>query len=476
MSSPQDGQAVRALCWIRRDLRLHDHAALTLATELADETAVVFVYDTVILDQLPDKADKRITFIHQSLEEVDEGLKEHGSRLLTVIGDPLAEIPRLAKSLGVRHVVASHDDDPYALSRDKAVKKKLASLEIEFHTVKDHVVFERQEVLSKAKEPFRVYTPYSKAWFEKLTPEEISEHKPGLNKLVSTRALPEDARGNRPCKDLGFSKSTLWLEPGTQGARRRLKDFVEVHLKQYADKRNYPGIDATSGLSVHLRHGTLSIRECFRAVRTHHSRGASKWERELVWREFYHMILANFPEVGQGKAFRPEYNSLNWPGDPDDFTVWCEGRTGYPLVDAAMRCLNETGWMHNRLRMVTAMFLTKDLLLDWRKGEAYFAEKLLDYELASNNGGWQWSASTGADGQPFFRIMNPVLQSLKFDPDGRFIKEWCPELKGLEGDFLHWPFDKNGDRTLETPADWPDPVVIHSEQRPKVLALFRKDE
>lgn len=467
--------ASRALCWIRRDLRLHDHAALALACERAREVVVVFVYDTVILDALPSRADRRLTFIHRSLEEVDQELAALGARLVTVIGDPIEEIPQLAALLGADLVVASHDDEAYALKRDAEVARRLSTTGRKFETIKDHVVLERAEVLNNSGEPFRVFTPYSRKWWEIVTPADFAERTPNLAQLARTDALKAVALGNKTMAEVGFMDPDLWLTPGAKGGQERLNNFL-TKIARYGEDRDIPGIEGTSGLSVHLRFGTVSIRECFRAAMTSETAGSRKWQTELIWREFYQMILAQFPHVGQGKAFKAETDAIHWPGTDEHFRAWCEGQTGYPIVDAAMRCFNATGWMHNRLRMVVAMFLTKDLLVDWRRGEAYFADLLLDFDLASNNGGWQWSASTGVDAQPYFRIFNPILQSRKFDSEGTFIREWCPELRDLDNKQIHWPFTDDGARTLETPSDYPNPIVLHFEQREKAMALFQAAE
>lgn len=462
----------RALCWLRRDLRFNDNTALSQATQVCQNVFCVFIFDSVILDSLTNRADKRVQFIYDSVLELRDRLKIQGSDLMMLHGDPATLIPELAKSLGVGRVFWSHDDDPYALNRDAAVAQRLDSLKISHHSVKDHVVFERQEILNLSGEPFKVFTPYAKAWRVKLEPQHLAEQIPNVSHLSPKGEFPPS--NHIALRDLGFQESELWLSPGENAAKERLTEFLQ-NVDQYGEERDFPCLNSTSGLSVHLRHGTISIRECFRRSINLDSTGAQKWVSELIWREFYHMILANHPHVGQGHAFQRQYEDIDWPGTEENFTKWCDGQTGYPLVDAAMRCLNQTGWMHNRLRMVVAMFLTKDLLVDWRKGEAYFAEKLLDFDLASNNGGWQWSASTGVDAQPYFRILNPVLQSLKFDSEGRFIKEWVPELSHLDGEFLHFPFSKDGTRTLETPADYPDPIVIHSEQKDKTLSLFKRN-
>ncbi len=460
----------RVLVWLRRDLRLHDHTALAEATRHASRVAVAFVYDTVILDELSDRSDRRVFFIHQSLEEVADRLREAGSDLIALPGDPLTEIPALARRLGVDAVYCSHDDDPYALKRDRQVARELG--EIQFESFKDHVIFERQEVMNQSGEPYRVYTPYMKAWRSQFDPKMAAPREPDLGRLWPAAELK--STGNLSLGDIGFEENSLWVPPGSAGGHERLSGFVK-QMEEYGERRDYPGIDGTSGLSVHLRHGTVSIRECVRAALNHPSKGAEKWFNELIWREFYHMILANFPHVVES-SFREEYSSLKWPGKEEHFAAWCEGRTGYPIVDAAMRCINATGWMHNRLRTVCASFLTKDLLVDWRQGEAYFAEKLLDFELASNNGGWQWAASVGVDAQPYFRIFNPILQSRKFDPGGDFIREWVPELKDYSSKTIHFPAEASPMEQIsagcEISTDYPEPVVDHKVQKELAVRLL----
>lgn len=457
-----------ALCWIRRDLRLRDHRALAEAARLAERVVVAFVYDQNILGALEDRDDRRVGFIHTSLEEVAQGLAERGSALLARSGDPVEAIPRLARELGVSAVVCSHDDDPYALQRDAAVGAALARHGVQFRSVKDHVVLERQEVLTKEGRPYTVFTPYFRAWLERIAPEDYAEAPSGLDKLAPAAGLPLP-RGNLALAELGFEPSHIPIEPGESAGHARLEGFLR-RVGEYHQRRDLFGEDGTSGLSVHLRHGTVSIRECVRAVLGDPRPGAAKWLAELAWREFYHSVLANFPHV-VGGAFRREYDQVQWPGGEDHFRAWCEGRTGFPVVDAAMRCLVATGLMHNRLRMVCAMFLTKDLLVDWRKGEAFFARHLLDFELASNNGGWQWSASTGVDAQPYFRIFNPVTQSRRFDPQGSFIRRWCPELASLDDERVHWPH-ADGQPELPLDADYPPPIVDHAVQRERAVALL----
>ena len=456
----------KAVCWIRRDIRLSDHRALAEATAQADQVAVVFVFDTVILDQLADRDDRRLTFIYDSLRELDESLKKNQSKLVVLHGDPVGQIPAFCQEIGADALFFNEDVDPYALKRDSAVATKVQNT----NAFKDHVVFIRDEILNQQGEPFKVFTPYSKTWKARLTPEDIASQDPDLSKLMPSDDLPGDFP---ELEQLGFQRNTLWLAPGESGAHQRLRGFLPK-LPDYATDRDRFNLDGTSGMSVHLRHGTISIRECLRAAI-----GYEKWFNELIWREFYHMILSQFPHVVSG-AFRPEYDQIEWPGDEEAFTKWAQGQTGYPIVDAAMRCFNASGWMHNRLRMVVAMFLTKDLLVDWRRGEAYFARYLLDYDLAQNNGGWQWSASTGVDAQPYFRIFNPFRQSVKFDPDASFISKWCPELAEFPAELRHWPhdatlFDQEAAGCV-LGQDYPHPLVNHYEQKAKAIAMFKTSD
>ncbi|MBS1710648.1 MAG: deoxyribodipyrimidine photo-lyase [Armatimonadetes bacterium] len=458
----------RAIVWLRRDLRLTDHAALAFATQHCREVCLAFVYDANILDRLPNRQDRRVQFIHQSLEEI---FRKTGA-LVTLVGDPVELIPALAQDLGADWVVAAHDDDPYAVSRDSRIREVLGE---RFQTVLDHLVREKQQVVKDDGTPYRVYSPYRRAWQASVVSQDFAPKDPDLSRLKRPARVNVGQVGNPTLEQIGFQGcGRLVVEPGEDAARGQLAQFA-AKLPNYKIDRDTPSRLGTSGLSTALRFGTVSIRECLRIARADGSPGAETWENELIWREFYHMILANFPEVGAGRAFNPQYQGLEWPGDPGSFDLWKAGQTGYPLVDAAMRCFAATGWMHNRLRMVTAMFLTKDLLLDWRLGEAYFADNLLDFDLASNNGGWQWSAGTGADAQPYFRIFNPVLQSRKFDPEGEFIREWVPELRGLDSESVHWPFSPDGTRNLVTPPGYPDPLVDHAVQKSKAIALFQTE-
>jgi deoxyribodipyrimidine photo-lyase len=444
---------------------LNDHAALSWATTSCERVYIVFIYDSVILDVLPSRHDRRLQFISSSLDEIHNQTQA----LLTAHGNPIGLVPAIAQELGVDVVVASHDDDPYALTRDHAIKTLLGP---KFITVKDHIVKERQEVMKDDGTAYRVYTPYSRAWRQATSPAEIQPYPVDLSRIVAPKVLKHGRIGNHALDEIGFEPTDLVIPAGERAASQRLLSFV-AKMPAYGTDRDFPAKEGTSDLSVDLRFGTISIRECFRVAAQAESPGARKFESELIWREFYQMILANFPEVGRGQTFQPALNDIKWPGDLDHLELWKAGRTGYPIVDAAMRELAETGRMHNRLRMVTAMFLTKDLLIDWRFGEQHFANLLLDFDLASNNGGWQWSASTGADAQPYFRVMNPILQSRKFDPEGQYIRRWVPELAAVDAPFIHWPFDDLGNPTLETPADYATPIVNHFVQRDQAIALFK---
>jgi len=447
---------VRALCWLRRDLRLQDNAVLASACRQADEVAVAFVFDPVILDALPDRSDRRVSFIYQSVAQLARKLAERGSCLYVRVGDPVVEIPRLARELGAEQIFAGQDCDRYALSRDR----KIPGLD----RVKDQVVFQGLEIVSASGLPYSVYTPYRNQWLRQLSPSHIQECKADLSKLVQARQEPMPS-----LESIGFTPSMTCVAPGEDAAQEALLDFGR-QIDRYSEERDYPARACTSGLSPHLRFGTLSIREAFRFAMANSSEGAAKWRDELIWREFYQQILWNHQNVID-ESFLPQYRNLEWPGLEEHFQAWCVGQTGFPLVDAAMRCFNATGLMHNRLRMVVASFLVKDLLIDWRRGEKYFADRLLDFDLASNNGGWQWAASTGCDAQPYFRIFNPVTQSRKFDPDGEFIRSWVPELAHLSSKEIHWPH-----QGLFGVHGYPVPIVNHDEQRQKALHLFKRNE
>ena len=483
-----------ALVWFRRDLRHHDHAALFHALKNAQRVWCAFVFDTDILDALP-RHDRRVAFIRDSLVELDTGLRELAQRvgapsptlagLIVRQGKARAEIPKLAAELGVQAVYANHDDEPDALARDAQVRGKLSDIGAALYTLKDHVVFERNEVLTGNGTPYGVFTPYKNAWLKKIEPFYVKPYpveKYAAHLAPIPPAVCPSGQDHVPTLgDIGFEPvDDLKVPAGMSGARALLDDFLG-RIDRYDELRDYPGVKGPSYLSTHLRFGTVSIRELADLAWQRSqggSAGAQVWLSELIWRDFYHQILHHHPHV-VGHAYRREYDKIKWAkGKQADahFAAWCEGRSGYPLVDAAMRQLNQTGYMHNRLRMVTASFLIKDLGIDWRRGEAYFAEKLLDFDLAANNGGWQWAASSGCDAQPWFRIFNPISQSEKFDPQGKFIRRYVPELAKLPDNALHAPWlarpaDLAAAEDVVIGRDYPQPIVQHDEAR--LLTLER---
>ncbi len=451
------------LCWLRRDLRLHDNQALSAALS-EGETHLAFVFDTHILSKLQDKKDRRITFILDSLKEIEATLQKKGTSLHVLYGRPEEEIPKLASLLKASTVYVNRDYEPYAKERDKKVEQKLKALKIKFEQFKDAVFFEKREVLTNTGGLYKVFTPYKNKWLESFenTGKIISDFECPLKHLAKFEN-PENVLNKDWLKEIGFKPNPPLLPGGTQAAKKRLKKFTE-ELDQYAEMRNFPALEGTSGLSVYIRFGNISIRDMLRVATSSNSEGARVWLSELIWRDFYQMILDAYPHVTKG-SFKREYDQIKYLGKEEDFLAWCQGETGYPIVDAAMRRLNETGLMHNRLRMVVASFLTKILLVDWRKGEAYFAEKLLDYDLAANNGGWQWSSSSGCDAQPYFRIFNPYTQSEKFDSEGKFIKKWVPELAHLGKKEIHRP------DTLLNPQYFA-PIVSYELNRQRCLAMY----
>lgn len=477
-----------ALVWMRRDLRVDDHAAMWHALRTARRVWCGFVFDRAILDPLP-RADRRVEFIRDSLVGVDAELRAlaashgvEGAGLIVRHGQAVDQIVALARSLAVQAVYASHDDDPRALARDARARGALADAGIMLHTCKDHVILERDEVMTASGSPFSVFTPYRNAWLRKLEPSHLEPY-PVARHAGALAPRPACEPGVPTLPEIGFEPTNLHqlrLPSGPAGAQELLDDFLD-RIDRYHETRDFPAVKGPSYLGPHLRFGTVSVR---RLVREAHqraaagSRGAEVWLAELVWREFYHQVLHHHPHV-VGHAFRPACDGIRWEHGrkaDEHFAAWCEGRTGYPLVDAAMHQITQTGYMHNRLRMIVASFLTKDLGIDWRRGEAWFAERLNDYELASNNGGWQWSASTGCDAQPWFRIFNPVTQSRRFDPEGRFIRRYLPQLEGLPDKLVHAPW-------LARPADleaagvvlgrdYPQPIVDHAAARERTLARY----
>jgi deoxyribodipyrimidine photo-lyase len=464
-----------ALVWFRRDLRVYDHAALSHALQSHRRVHCVFVFDTTILAPLP-RRDRRVEFILRAVEEVDTALRAMGGALIVRHGDPQVEIPRLALELGVGAVYANRDYEPTAIARDGETSRRLASADFSFMDFKDQVIFERDEVMTQGGTPFSVFTPYKNAWLKRLVPADLQAWP--VEEHASRLAPPRDDAPLPTLQQLGFETTDLAglkLPTGMSGAQALFRDFAE-RMVDYAARRDFPAVKGTSYLSAHLRFGTISIRQLAAYAQARSDRGAATWLAELIWRDFYHAILWHHPRVAT-RCFKPAFDALRWDDAPDLFAAWCSGRTGYPLVDAAMRQLLHAGWMHNRLRMVTASFLAKDLGVDWRRGEAWFAEKLLDFDLAANNGGWQWAASTGCDAQPWFRIFNPVTQSEKFDAEGRFIRRYLPELDKVPTKFIHAPWTMSAAQQaacgVRIGHDYPAPVVDHAVARARTLERFK---
>jgi deoxyribodipyrimidine photo-lyase len=479
----------KGLMWFRRDLRADDNAALYHALKVCRQVWCVFVFDTDILDSLP-RADRRVEFIRESLVELDERLRTlgrdngaEGVGLIVLHASAVQAIPALAQKLGAQAVFANHDDEPGALARDAKVFGDLAHAGILLHSHKDHVIFERREVLTQAGHAFGVFTPYKNAWLKALTPFHLKAY-PITTYAATLAGVPvEYARAVPSLADIGFEATNLAqlaMPPGASGAHQLFEDFVE-RIERYDEARNFPAVKGPSYLSAHLRFGTISIRQVASVAYQMHLQGiagASTWLSELVWRDFYHQVLANFPHVVD-KAFKPEYDAIKFEHGKharEQFAAWCEGRTGYPLIDAAMAQINQTGYMHNRLRMVVASFLVKDLGIHWQWGERYFAEHLIDFDLAANNGGWQWASSSGCDAQPWFRIFNPVTQSEKFDPQGKFIRRYLPQLAGLPDAAIHAPWTANDIELaaagLVLGETYPHPIVDHAEARERTLLRY----
>ena len=424
------------LFWMRRDLRLEDNAALHHALNGNKKVLPIFIFDTEILDKISNKKDRRVEFIHQELMSIKSELKAINSDLLILHGKPLDIWENLCQTYSIDKVYTNVDYETYAKERDHKVATQLKSHAIEFLTFKDHCIFDHTEVLKDDGKPYTVYTPYSKKWKSKI---QDSTFKPYPCKEFYGQLLDQVKFEPISLQEIGFQASNLPFPS---------KSVKTDLIKNYADTRNFPALDATSKLSLHFRFGTISIREKARkALST-----SETWLNELIWRDFYIQIMAHFPQAMK-TAFKPMYDQIEWRNQPEEFEAWCAGKTGYPIVDAGMRELNETGFMHNRVRMVVASFLCKHLLIDWRWGEAYFAEKLLDFELASNNGGWQWASGSGVDAAPYFRIFSPKLQTERFDPKLVYIKRWIPELNTLH---------------------YPRPIVDHDFARKRCLEVYKK--
>jgi deoxyribodipyrimidine photo-lyase len=429
------GTAV-SVFWFRRDLRLTDNAGLYHALKSGNPVLAFFIFDKEILDNLEDRDDARVSFIYKAIEELNKECLKYNSSLYVIYDNPANAWETLLKEFNITAVYTNHDYEPYAKVRDEAIKEQLAHHTIEFKTYKDQVIFEKAEVLKDDGKPYTVFTPYKNKWYQKLTPFYLKAYptEKYLNNLLQlkTTTIPT-------LTQMGFEKSRIDYPE---------KEYDNV-IADYAKNRDIPAITGTSHVGVHLRFGTVSIRRCARDA---YGSEEKTWLNELIWREFYMMVLHHFQQT-VNHAFRPEYDRIQWVNNEEQFEAWCKGETGFPLVDAGMRELNATGYMHNRVRMVVASFLSKDLLVDWRWGERYFARKLLDYELASNVGGWQWAAGSGTDAAPYFRIFNPDSQLKKFDPKLEYIKKWVPEY----ADF----------------SKYPKPIVNHAFARDRCLKAFK---
>lgn len=416
--------------WFRRDLRLEDNTALHHALNAGLKVIPVFIFDTDLLNRLQDKNDRRVDYIHQALQQIHQELKNHNSGLYIYHGTPLKIFEKIIQDFNVDTVFCNRDYEPQAIQRDRDIADLLSRHHIQLKDFKDQVIFEKNDILKNNLTPYTVFTPYSKKWKENLknietvtvNPAHLGDYK-GASDIISL-------------KEIGFEKTDLeFIKPELN------KEIID----SYGKYRDFPAMDHTSHLGTALRFGTISIRKCVQYAVKHNE----VWLNELIWREFFMQILSHFPDVVH-HCFKKKYENVVWRNNEQEFKAWCEGRTGYPIVDAGMRQLNETGLMHNRVRMITAGFLTKHLLIDWRWGEAYFAEKLLDYDLAANNGNWQWAAGCGCDAAPYFRIFNPYEQTKKFDKDTRYIRKWLP------GDYSE------------------SPIIEHTKARERALKAYRE--
>lgn len=424
------------IIWFRRDLRLKDNAALYHALKLGVPVLPIFIFDTSILDQLQDKADKRVAFIHAAITEMQTELVAMGSTMQVFHGKPLDVFAQLVQSYTIASVFANHDYEPYAQERDSAVADLLGKVGVDFNTFKDQVIFEKSEVTKDDGKPYTVFTPYSRKWKTKLSPDYLKPYP--TEKYFAN--FYKQAPISIPSLTLMNFEEVEMAFPS--------KQLNEEIVRKYSQNRDFPALEnGTSKMGVHLRFGTVSIR----SLATIAAGLNETYLNELIWRDFYQMILWHFPKVGKGLAFKAEYEKIKWRNNEEEFKKWCEGKTGYPIVDAGMRELNATGFMHNRVRMIVASFLTKHLLIDWRWGEAYFANKLLDFDLSANNGGWQWAASSGCDAAPYFRVFNPYLQTEKFDKELKYIKKWVPEFQEFS---------------------YPQPIVVHEVARKRVLETY----
>ncbi len=428
------------LFWFRRDLRLSDNAGLYHALKSGLPVLPMFIFDKNILDKIQDKNDLRVQFIHQTLAALKAELESLGSTLSVFYGTPETVFPKLIEEYSIETIYTNNDYEQYALERDEMVQEYVRSEGVDFKSFKDQVIFEKKEIFSNTKESYTVFTPYMKKWKAQLTDADIKSYPTDLYFSKFVQVSEVVASSVPSLAQMGFEASDF-VYPSM--------DVQEKLIAAYAEKRDFPSVAGTSRLSVHLRFGTVSIRALVQKALVL----SESWLNELIWRDFYFSIVYNFPHVCEGKAFRPVYDRMEWRNNETEFKAWCEGKTGYPIVDAGMRELNATGFMHNRVRMIVASFLVKHLVIDWRWGEAYFAKKLLDFDFAANNGGWQWASGSGCDAAPYFRVFNPTLQTEKFDKQLAYIKKWVPDLNSLR---------------------YPQPIVNHEFARKRILALYKK--
>jgi len=457
--------------WFRRDLRVADNTALSEAARRAESVLPVFIFEDALYAG-PDASGARLAFLLRSVSALQEQLAELGHPLIVRRGQPAEILPRLCREAGAQAVFANKQHEPPAQQRDERMAQALLRIGVGFEWFKDAVIWEEQEILTQSENPYTVFTPYAKSWKAKSVPPPRPRLRPAKSKA---EILRPDALPATPA-ELGEALKQAIPPAGECVALDQLRKFMAGPVYDYGTNRDFPALAGTSHLSPHLRAGTIGIRTVLAALRKAREKGepaqaagCDVFLNELIWREFYVQVLHNFPHVVKG-AFRPVYDQLQWSDNREHFQAWCEGRTGYPIVDAAMRCLNATGTMHNRLRMIVAMFLTKDLLIHWQWGERYFMQQLVDGDLAANNGGWQWSAGTGTDAAPYFRIFNPVSQALKFDPQGTIVRRWLPELKDLPDDLLQQPWENS---LLLGRSKYPARIVLHEKQREKCLAMFK---
>jgi len=423
------------ICWLRRDLRLDDNAALYHALKAGKPVVPVFIFDRHILDKLENRDDRRVAFIHTTLLQLQLELEKKGSTLDVRHGIPENIFPELLRDYEVESVFASSDYEPYARERDQKIAGILKEAGVSFHSFKDQVIFEKDEVCKDDGSPYSIFTPYSRKWMAMLNEFYLRSYP---STFYHHHFFQHSPRKIPSLESMDFRPIHKSFPP---------QNWTTATIRNYAGQRDFPAIPGTSRLSVHLRFGTISIRKLAREAGSL----SETFLKELIWRDFYQMILWHFPRVVT-HSFKPEYDNIRWRNNEKEFEAWCRGETGYPIVDAGMRELNETGFMHNRVRMITASFLCKHLLIDWRWGEAYFANHLLDYDLASNNGGWHWAAGTGCDAAPYFRIFNPYLQTRRFDPELRYIRKWVPEFEELS---------------------YTKPIIAHEEARNRCLKIYK---